>query len=154
MYYVTTYSVLPVASDCFISSIGIHSSFGSDFDTIGTSLTGVEIEDTSSSSSIWTETSVSKMKSSTIKFLYHKYAGKMENCQSLYFLDRQIVAVRRYDNRGPSCAVLSCQNDPAYLQHFFTRPSTSGIIRTLVLIKGWYWYQSRAIFLWRQNVKT
>ena len=25
--------------------------------------------------------------------------------------------------------------------YFFTRPSTAGIIRTLVLIEGWYYYQ-------------
>ena len=73
---------------------------GSDFDTNGPSLTGLESGDkssSSSSSSIWTETSVSKMKLFTIRFLCYKY-GKMEHCQSLYFLDRQIVAVRRYDN--------------------------------------------------------
>ena len=63
-------------------------------------MTGHEIGDkssSSSSSSIWTETSVSKMKLFTIRFLCYKYA-KMEHCPSLYFLDRQIVAVRRYDN--------------------------------------------------------
>ena len=70
MYYVITYSVLPVASYRFISSIGIHSSFVSDFDIIGTSLTWLEIGD--KSSSIWMETSVSKKKWSTIRFLYYK----------------------------------------------------------------------------------
>ena len=72
-------SILPVASDWFIFCIGTHSSFGSDFDTNGTSLTGVEIGDNSSSSSIWTETSVSKMKQYTIKLLYYKH-GSMYKC--------------------------------------------------------------------------
>ena len=48
--------------------------------------------------------------------------------------------------------------------YFFTRPSSAGIIRMRVLIKGWYYYtktpkpwslyyQNRAVFAWRHRTK-